>query len=294
MWDYRNERGEGPARHRTPDTWVAERDMRTEEEAVREKERDLLSPALRQEKHDMKREAKREERPKRNPQGSDGSDGENMGISSVSRTYMLPRSRRYSFDEDRGLGRADGIMLQPHVPAYVPTYVPIAHSYIPQYIPLSLPHPVLSLDADMGGSGAGQHVEYQSTCSQMEEENPASPAVKDMAVEGYESPAGQFPVPNEPMHVDEIVICDELPGWVREDLEGMERAKRKARQRAKANFVGSASSSTSSGSTEEGSTEEEVPRGPIPTAAQRPPFRFPQTPWRMDPSQIPTSYPRQL
>ncbi|KAJ4355690.1 uncharacterized protein N0V89_003710 [Didymosphaeria variabile] len=290
--DYRNERAEASVSHRTPDTWVVEKEMRTGEEAVREKERYLLPPsAMRQANRDIEREDRRGERPRKRSQESEGSDEEHIGRSPMPKTYMLPRSRRHAFDEERGSGRSDGIMLQPYAPTYVPAFIPIPQSYIPQYVPLSIPRPVLSLDADMGGSGAGPHVEYQSSCPQNypEEESSTTLAVEDEFVERYESSERQSPAPRGPEHVDEIVICDELPAWVRKDLEGKEKAKRKARERAKAKVEDSASSSSPSSS-----AEEEVPRGPIPNATQRPPFHFPQTPWRMDPAHIPTSYPRQL
>ncbi|KAF9737694.1 hypothetical protein PMIN01_05473 [Paraphaeosphaeria minitans] len=293
--DYAHERGEPNLRHSTPEEWMREEERHRVSELEWERaERDV---------EERKREREVRKREKVRKKVEEWEDGDGTGTegatSSMSKMYMPPSVRRHEIAQGHDGGSGQGFFLQPCIPTYVPAFVPVLQPYGTHYLPVNLPHPVLPSDPDLGVGDDGQHVDYElpplQSYTNGTENELNSPAQPYLDTEGYLSPIVESedevvgasvyerPASEQPMpRTDFISINVEYPTFVRDSLEEGNNVRE----------YSSKDGSSSSGSWSS-SADEEVPRGPIPSATQRPTFHFPQMPWRTHPPNIPRSYPRQ-
>ncbi|KAL5373428.1 hypothetical protein DPSP01_012729 [Paraphaeosphaeria sporulosa] len=293
--DYAHERGESTLRHGTPDEWVREEERRRTSEIEWERvERDV---------EEGKRDRDVRKRVKIRKKVDEWEDSDKMETDGtadfISKTNMPPSSRRREIEEGPEGRGGQRVLLQPCVPAYVAAFVPVLRSYGTPYMPAVLSPPMFPLVTELEERDDGQFVEHGLPpplpyANEIEEEQDFL-SQPHLDVEERMSPIAEADQDVVSASVNEhsaskqqrgdgdvIVIADEYPTYVRERME--ERRQEMDKSRA----VDSSSSGSSSSS-----AYEEVPRGPIPTATQRPTFHFPQIPWRTHPPDIPRSYPSQ-
>jgi hypothetical protein len=296
--DHGNERGEETVRHGTPEEWSREVERRRAfETGWHQHERET-------EGRKREREARKKEKIKRKVEQWENGDGMETGTRFMSKTYMPPS---FSQHQEREVGGGQGILLQPWVPAYVPAFLPVMQPYGNAYLPSDLPRPMLSLGTEWEGREDDQQVEYQLPPPQQQpygnmeepisasqpyvnEQEPIPKIVEsDAEEENISATAYQPAASEEPRRGADIInICDEYPSLVRKDLDAKDKARRREREKGRAKSYDNSSTGSSSSS-----ADEEVPRGPMRPPTQRPAFHFPQTRWRTDPENIPTSYPMQ-
>lgn len=282
--DHEAERAEEDLRRGRSDTLGREREREREKDRGRKKRDteeaahgndiyDTSRSGMRETDHENEREETMEKRIKRDVEGKDRSDEKSQGSSCVSKKYTQ-RQEHYSFEEDKDDG---GIVLQPYMPVLLPAFVPLAQPQVPQYMTLNIPPSDPALRVGQGEWAADEGIADEWPHPLSLEEEPYTTLNEEQGTGELEEPELYSAASRDPQRLDFIEVCDEYPPIIRDTVE------KGTRDRTESDDSSLSSSSI----------DEEVPRGPIPTATQRPAFEFPRTPWRMDPTQIPTSYPRQ-